>query len=417
MPVPPQPSRWGHSPLARGRRCAGCRLPSHTAPACLRRRRSGRWAAAAIDQVAAAIAGRTTADGVRPPQVSGVQTTVPKTPGPLAPQNSLVAQVPQRMVPPQPSPWGPQEVLLRAVLRHADAATAAHPGSAAAAAGLPGHGAGAAGGGDAAAAAIALEAAVEALLRAVLGTQVALLLHTPATPPPPQVWGAAQVPQEGMTPPHPSPCCPQLKPSCDSSSRWDAGRQHTPGVPPPPQVRPGGLVGQVPTGASWPPQPSPWAPQVKPSCTQVLGVQGAPQTPGVPAPPQVCASRCRTRRWCHRSHRPRRRSPGPAGAQVFGVQVCGGGTSGWMQEERSKMRYSNTFSWGFIGAAGRAIEVAARGDVEVTEEHAPALVWPRHGRSGRRRCIAAASGRPVCRTGRPYRRRRRWCRRWCRSRN
>jgi hypothetical protein len=58
----------------------------------------------------------------------------------------------------------------------------------------------------------------------------------------------------------------------------------TPGVPPPPQVW--GEV-QVPQ-LSWLPQPSPAGPQERFCCAQVRGVQLLPpQTPGVPPPPQV----------------------------------------------------------------------------------------------------------------------------------
>ena len=77
-------------------------------------------------------------------------------------------------------------------------------------------------------------------------------------------------------------------------------------MPPPPQVW--GEV-QVPQLAMVPPQPSDAAPHVRPCC-----------------------------------------------AQVRGVQVCGGVTSGWMHEERSKMRYSNTFSCGVSGAAATCPE-------------------------------------------------------------
>jgi hypothetical protein len=63
------------------------------------------------------------------------------------------------------------------------------------------------------------------------------------------------------------------------------GAPQTPGVPPPPQVVPAGH-GQVKV----PPQPSPLVPQLVPVHV-VFGLQALaspdPQTPGVPAPPQV----------------------------------------------------------------------------------------------------------------------------------
>lgn len=106
--------------------------------------------------------------------------------------------------------------------------------------------------------------------------------HWPATPPPPQVSGATQVPHCKRLP-QPSPAGPQ---PIFSAAQLEAthGEPHTPGVPPPPQVS---FVGHVPHSSS-PPQPSPAGPQLNPRAMQVVGVQAElPHTPGIPPPPQV----------------------------------------------------------------------------------------------------------------------------------
>jgi hypothetical protein len=113
--------------------------------------------------------------------------------------------------------------------------------------------------------------------------------HTPGVPPPPHV-PTSHVPQLAMTPPHPSPCAPQLKPC----SAQVIGVQvappsfvpQTPGLPPPPHVS---APLHVPQLAMLPPHPSPCAPQLKPWSAHVLGVQLASAIPHRlgPPPPHV----------------------------------------------------------------------------------------------------------------------------------
>jgi hypothetical protein len=103
--------------------------------------------------------------------------------------------------------------------------------------------------------------------------------HTLGVPPPPQVFGAEQVPQLSE-PPQPSASVPQFLPC---AVQVVGVQPHTLGVPPPPQVC--GAV-QLPQ-LSEPVQPSEMVPQFLPWAAQVVGVQGAfPQTFGV-VPPQT----------------------------------------------------------------------------------------------------------------------------------
>jgi hypothetical protein len=101
-------------------------------------------------------------------------------------------------------------------------------------------------------------------------------------PPPPQYWGDAHMPHCNR-PPQPSPAGPQSKPSCAHvrGVHWMPPSGASPLLPPqmlkPPPPQYWGLV-QLP---HWriPPQPSPAAPQVKPSCGHVLGTQKETEPP------------------------------------------------------------------------------------------------------------------------------------------
>src|SRR6202012_2666026 len=97
--------------------------------------------------------------------------------------------------------------------------------------------------------------------------------------------------------PQPSPVEPHERLSCLQVRGVQLGAPHTPGVPPPPQVCP---VGQGPQ-ASRLPQPSPAGPHLIPWPAQVSGVQrfasACPQTPFTPPPPQVCGATQSPQSW------------------------------------------------------------------------------------------------------------------------
>lgn len=101
---------------------------------------------------------------------------------------------------------------------------------------------------------------------------------------------------------------------------------------------------------SVPPQPFPWSPQEAPRSAQLRGVHaGVPHTFGWPPPPQVAGPVQVPQLRALPQPSPVCPQLKPRDAQVDGVHDWGGGTSGLMHEERSKMRYSNTFSCGVIG--------------------------------------------------------------------
>jgi hypothetical protein len=124
------------------------------------------------------------------------------------------------------------------------------------------------------------------------------LPQTLGTPPPPQMSGAAHVPQF-RAPPQPSPMGPQFAPRSAHvrglhvmlpSATPPSGEMYvtpqTLAVPPPPHVCPAAQPPQF----RMPPQPSPIGPQFAPAVAHVSGVQPPtelPQTLGVPAPPQM----------------------------------------------------------------------------------------------------------------------------------
>ena len=105
-------------------------------------------------------------------------------------------------------------------------------------------------------------------------------------PPPPQKSGAVHVPQSSW-PPQPSPANPHVKPSfahvvgvqLGPVSAAEAPPQRL--NPPPPQKSDPVHVPQL-SGA---PQPSPANPQVYPRSLQLLGVHGEPPSDGVPLRP------------------------------------------------------------------------------------------------------------------------------------
>src|SRR5271170_3893124 len=95
--------------------------------------------------------------------------------------------------------------------------------------------------------------------------------HTLAWPPPPHVWGAAQVPQL-TSPPHPSPAGPQLYPRLAHVFGVQLPPSPTPqtlAVPPPPHVA---GDAQVPH-CRRPPQPSRAGPHARPCAAHVRGTQ------------------------------------------------------------------------------------------------------------------------------------------------
>src|ERR1700757_258787 len=73
---------------------------------------------------------------------------------------------------------------------------------------------------------------------------------------------------QSCVPPQPSPCMPQLKPSCPQVLAVQPPEQ-TPGIPPPPHTWP---IGHMPQSCI-PSQPSVCRPQLKPSCMQLFLVQ------------------------------------------------------------------------------------------------------------------------------------------------
>jgi hypothetical protein len=131
------------------------------------------------------------------------------------------------------------------------------------------------------------------------GTQLDFPPQTPDTPPPPHVCGGVQLPQLVITMPQPSPVGPQERPWAMQVEGMQppplppasAGTPpHCPGTPPPPHVC-GGV--HVPQLAIVLPQPSPAGPQVRfcwahvsPAQDPPPSTEGAPQTPGMPPPPQ-----------------------------------------------------------------------------------------------------------------------------------
>jgi hypothetical protein len=123
----------------------------------------------------------------------------------------------------------------------------------------------------------------------LVGVQPLLPPHWLAVPPPPQVWGGVQGPQSTQ-PPQPSPIGPQV--ACSSmqvfGTQTPASSVRAPqtfGVPEPPQAC---VAVQVPHMSRLP-QPSAIGPQVAPTEAQVRAVQmfGAePQRLATPPPPQ-----------------------------------------------------------------------------------------------------------------------------------
>jgi hypothetical protein len=110
------------------------------------------------------------------------------------------------------------------------------------------------------------------------GTTLVQPPHTLSVPPPPQVSGAAHVPQSSR-PLHASEIVPQFFPC---AVQVVGVQPQTFGVPPPPHVC---GPAHVPH-SSEPPQRSEIVLQFFPCAAQVVGVQ--PQTFGVPPPPHVC---------------------------------------------------------------------------------------------------------------------------------
>ncbi len=119
---------------------------------------------------------------------------------------------------------------------------------------------------------------------------------------------------------------------------------HTPAMPPPPQVSP---MAHEPHSI-WLPQPSPAGPQAMCCAMQVRGTHWSmPQRLAVPPPPQLSGA-AQVPQLAMRLPQPSPAGPHctPSSAQVLGVQV---GTSGVMQELRSKIMNSRSFSCGVIG--------------------------------------------------------------------
>src|SRR3954454_23266448 len=129
--------------------------------------------------------------------------------------------------------------------------------------------------------------------------------QTPGTPPPPQVCPVGQAALQVRVPPQPSPMVPQYcaPPDWQVSRMQPAGggAPQIPASPPPPQLCP---AGQVPQSMVLP-QPSPTSPQYWPfghwhitdmqpaigGDPQTPGMRPAtgadPQPPGMPPPPQL----------------------------------------------------------------------------------------------------------------------------------
>src|SRR5262249_20372900 len=89
-----------------------------------------------------------------------------------------------------------------------------------------------------------------------------------AVPPPPQVWGDAQLPHVSV-PPQPSAMLPQFLPCAAHDVGVHVPPPQTFAVPPPPQVWGEAQLPQV----SVPPQPSAMLPQFLPCAAQDVGVQ------------------------------------------------------------------------------------------------------------------------------------------------
>jgi hypothetical protein len=114
--------------------------------------------------------------------------------------------------------------------------------------------------------------------------------QTLAVPPPPQMFGAVQVPH-WIVAPHPSPIGPQFAPidaqvlGVHIGGPASGKLPHTFGVPPPPQVA---VPLHEPQFRRWP-QPSATIPQVAPIVAHVLGTHCdvPPQVLGTPPPPHV----------------------------------------------------------------------------------------------------------------------------------
>src|SRR4051812_16773091 len=88
-----------------------------------------------------------------------------------------------------------------------------------------------------------------------------------------------------MMPPQPSPTKPQVAPACMQVRGVQLVEPHCPATPPAPQDWPAAQVPQF----SVPPQPSPVVPQPTLSVAQLIGVQLPPPEPhrnAVPPPPQ-----------------------------------------------------------------------------------------------------------------------------------
>src|SRR5580693_2845805 len=87
--------------------------------------------------------------------------------------------------------------------------------------------------------------------------------HWPLTPPPPHVWPAGHGWQSEVNPPQPSLCCPHVPVAYDALVRDvhvpPSGAPHMPGVPPPPQLC---GAAQVPQLLVSPLQPSVCCPHV-----------------------------------------------------------------------------------------------------------------------------------------------------------
>jgi hypothetical protein len=101
-----------------------------------------------------------------------------------------------------------------------------------------------------------------------------------ATPPPPHVWGAVQLPHESWLP-QPSGIEPQVAPC---AAQLVGVQPQTLAVPPPPQTC---GVAQVPQSSVWP-HPSEMAPQSSPALVQLVGVHVPEPQTFAPPPPHVC---------------------------------------------------------------------------------------------------------------------------------
>src|SRR5688572_27970043 len=88
-------------------------------------------------------------------------------------------------------------------------------------------------------------------------------------PPPPQNSPCRLVPQDAITPPHPSAAAPQFAPCCAHVTFVHGGVPHWLGTPPPPQLS--FAFVQLPH-SSTPPQPSPIGPQFAFESAHVSGL-------------------------------------------------------------------------------------------------------------------------------------------------